>query len=414
MKSPARMILLTAIGLAGLLTGGWMGRTATPEPVLAATGPPRTAAQATNHPSMPGLTGNKRDFASLLRRFTQTCGVPAAGIAAIERSSNRELRDLIVSVAGEKIDRRDWEVNRKRYQALKVIAREIYHREGAACLVWAEATGSTQVFSTLLGELARLDPEAANKRRELYFSKHQVLIYFDDNPAACAAAMRGAAEMLAAEKFTGGGGSYLEGYAGDFDFRTYLAATSSRSGFDNALCYWSALDPVAAGKALRERTAAQPFDRSEVFATAFEGSAAVAGDAEAARWIGGILADVPAAWRDSAIQDLAQRRDLTSSRVMALTEHLPTDQDRVNFGVFLVGRGSRTRGPDYPLVGLEALKSEPLQVAALSTWLARPAGPMGQRNDQRELLERLMESLALPATKREALRDMIPGDDGPK
>ncbi|MEO7099287.1 MAG: hypothetical protein ABI162_07985 [Luteolibacter sp.] len=406
MRSESRMDWWLLAILTGLLVGGWIGKSnRSQSKPLAANVPPRTVSKVRAATAKPD--GGKRDFSSLINRCQQTHGIPDAGFDSLGRASSGELKELLSNLAGLNIVRRDWTAYQKNFKAMNAIAHELYLREGTECLKWAESTGTETIHYLMLCELALQDPVMMNDRLGDFWMKFGTPANGMISAAGAGAAMRGAADLLAVEKLFGPSLPWdIGGFAEGFDFHSYLTKTESMYGLKDGFRYWAALDPDAAGKLLREEPGKANGFWYEAFGAAFRGRAEVAGDAEAAHWMGGVLMNLSEKSRDQAVFEMLCGNALEDRAVNALIAALPTDRDRITLvSGFLV----LNREEESALRSLTALNSETLQSQALSTWLqSRPAKIRGQLKDS---LETKMEKLNFPPARRDELRALIPSDE---
>lgn len=212
--------------------------------------------------------------------------------------------------------------------------------------------------------------------------------------------MRGADELLKLEntEYSEAGATR---FSDDFDFRTYVAGLKSSAGLDEAIRYWAALDPEAVAKALREKIGADNNYWGGVYAKAYQARAAMAGEAEAARWIWPVLEELSA----------REKRDVYPGIILdepalnlALFQTIPDEAARVDFlSCALPGSGYLR---DETLDLLKELKSEALRVQTIERWLEK----QGKYPPEtlRQGLEKLVDHAGLSPASRDALRAKIP------
>lgn len=276
-------------------------------------------------------------FKRTLARIERAGGLPESAMDAVERADTHILRDWMRSLAGERIDARDFRANRRRCRMLAAISKELYRREDAESVRWAMATADNLLVLCVLSELAREDLPAAMKWLPAYVEKYQ----FPANPvfqaAAEGAATRGAGELLELEK-SGFSDSLVTRYADDFDFRTYLTNTTSTRGREQAVRCWAAKDPDAVERMLSDRPGEVRADMGRLLKQAYQGRSAMVGETEAARWIWPILRALspgeralvyPQIWRGESELDLglwdAAADDSERAELLSSSPHVADD-----------------------------------------------------------------------------------------
>jgi hypothetical protein len=392
------------VAFAGVLTGVWLGK-----PPSGGISPVRDAQTerggARNRSGRVVAAGTERTFAALMRQLAHADGIPAAGYRSIERATNRELRELLRTIAAEKVPGRPHEARQvKRRTSLTAAAAELFRREGAACLEWAWKLENPDLSLAVMTAAAGQDP-ALMKEWIVKFGGHWEPWSASGAIAAAEreAAMRSVEDLLAVETlFSGSVISDFRGFAEGFDFRSYLKSTRSPSGGETAYRYWAAQDPGAAAEALREGLGANPYHRAGHFLRpAMEGRAEVTNDTEAAGWICGIVEDLTGESRAEAIRGLAGQNS-TPAQLQALMQQLPTDDDRVNFAAASL----RVCSMESAAPLLEALPSQAMQVEALGRWAQGPNSSLRDYGAGR--LEEMMDHLELPDDQRDELRAKLP------
>lgn len=391
------------VALAGVLTGVWLGKPSSGEALTIQDVKTERGGGRNRSGTVPDHRA-ERTFATLIRQLVHAEGVPAAGYRRIGKSTNQELREMLVTIAAEKLPGRPYEAGMvKRRATLNAAAAELFRREGEACLEWALELENSDLSLAVMTAAAGKDP-AMMKQWLVKFGGHWEPWSASSAIAAAEreAAMRSAGDLLAVETlFSGSVTSELQGFAGGFDFRTYLKATQSGGGGEKAYRYWAAQDPDAAARALREGLGANPYHRAVNFLRpAMEGRAEVTNDAEAAEWICGIVAGFTGQARAEAVGGLVGR-DASSTQSLVLMEHLPSDDDRVNFAA----AGLRGLSTESATPLLKALPSQALQVEALGRWAQGPNSAL--RDFGAGKLDEMMERLELPDDQRELLRSKL-------
>ena len=303
-------------------------------------------------------------------------------------------------LADEKNDDRDFFARRTRYGILQALARELYRREGAEAVRWADGAHNDLLFLCVLAAMGREDLTAAKSWFPAYKEKGQSPTNPVFHAALQGAAMRGADELLKLEntEYSESGATH---FADDFDFRTYVAGAKSMAGLDEAIRYWAALDPDAVAKALREKIGVRNGYWRGVYAKAYQARASMAGEAEAARWIWPVLGELSAREKIEVYPGVLS--DDTASN-LALFQTIPDDAARVDFlSCALPGSGYVN---DEALDLSKELKSEALRVETMERWLENhekyPPASL------RQSLEKLVDHAGLSPASRDALRAKIP------
>jgi len=286
-------------------------------------------------------------------------------------------------------------VNQRVQALLGAAAAELYRREGLGGVGKAEAGATKAVLQALISAVLRQNPAAGEPFRSRFAGKYgngEAWVF--QNAILQGAALRGAADLLEAEKK----GWNEHGYPEDFDFEAYLSKTKEQQGMAQAYQMWAAKDPDAAAKALAEGLGTQAGWSEMSFAAAFRGRAAMAGEDQAAEWISAILANVGGEQRKDAAKMLATE-EMTSGRIRSLLEHLPTDEDKILFGVAAIPSfgGGRDRGRQV----IAEHAPEEIRVEIARRWLKR----WSQRAADPAVATELMDQLKIPEAKRIELRE---------
>ncbi len=392
------------VAIAGILTGVWLGKPASVEVApMAETKTERVGGRSLLGKASDG--GTDRTFAALVRQLVQAEGIPSAAYRSIERASTEELREMLLKISAEELRGRPYEAGLvKRRASLNAAAAELYRREGVVCLEWALELEKADLSLAVMTAAAEKDP-AVMKEWLVKFGGHWESWSGSSAVAAAerGAAMRNAEDLLAVETlFSGSLNSDFAAFADGFDFRAYLKGTQGPSGGEKAYRFWAAQDPEAAAQGLREGLGTNPYNEpGRHFRPAMEGRAEMTSDTEAAEWICGIVNDLTGETRTGAIRGLAGREGATKQS-LALMQHLPTDDDRVNFAAASL-RGF-SMDPATPL--LEALPSQAMQAEALGRWVQGLNA--GLRNSAAGMLDQMMERLKFPDDQRQLLRAKLP------
>jgi hypothetical protein len=387
-----RWMLGLPVAIAGVLTGFWLGLpAATGSGALPGTMTGRDGGR--RHSETGAAKGSGRTYAALIRQLAHAKGLPAAALRSIESASIQDLREILLEIAVTEghPDRPEPE---QQLAALMVAAAELFRREGVKALEWAAEAENLDLSLALMTAAAGQDPALMKE----WFGKlgphwepgfSSLLIATAEREAA----LGSAEDLLAVEAlFPGSLGSDFRGFAEGFDFLAYLKATRSPHAGEKAYGFWAARDPEAATQAVREVLGVAPETGiGGVVVHAMDGRAKLTGEAEAAGWIGGVVADLSGRTRELAIRGLARH-----SQSPDLIRQLASDGDRATFAATCLQANYHSLESAMPV--LKTLPSQAVQAMAVGRWVDEI------RDIEATVLDDVMEGLDLPADQREALR----------
>jgi len=356
----------------------------------------RRAREDVAHPAKPRL-------GLLMARVSRFGVVPEDAVEFLERSSVAEIFAAMEAMSEVKGGKIGWQEKQRIFGALRAAAGEIYRREGLPAVERAFGNGPADVAAAMIYELSRNDPSRGKDYWLRYNKKFGGQGEWGFSGAVLdGAGMRGARDLLAAEKLAGNG-AMPRTLSDDFDFRAYLAE-SQNSSSTSVYGIWAASDPDAAAKALVEGIGTQAGWGDDRFAQALKGRAMRIGEEKAVEWICDALSRIPEKERKAALLRMAND-DVPPSRVRALLDHLPVQQDKIALAVMAVGV-SRMEKRNREVI-VSSLPEE-LRVQVASEWMKRnrrilQSGTAG---------EELMAELQIPEARRAELRKSHTGDAG--
>ena len=407
-----RHLALSLLSAAAGIAAGWLAGASMPSTNKASTQPNAGKVRvsdrvrtATSDAAVP------LDFTSYVKRVAKPAEKEEAEQAAA-RMSNAELREMLLQ-----LPEIDWEAGVSKrdyalYRAGEALAAELFRREGMAAIEWVAATGKKPAYAALLKALCAADPKAAKDPLFTYnttFSHSRSYSGWEfPNAGVHAAALRGAADLLEAQKLWDSSGlEYIPAFAPDFDFAEFYAKVDQSRLPITPLVAWVGRDPEAAAAAI-----AQGLKNGQGWESALgkvvESRALMAGEAEAARWVAPLIQAASGHTRDMALSSLAQ--DTSSARAAALIPALPEDRDRIQLVLGAI-RGDFNGGTTSVRV-LQALPSEELQVQALTEALSGRDQRSWLRTRQGRLdyLDKIAPKLGLSAAAKQRLLAAIPAE----
>lgn len=392
MKSPGKAAVWASSAVCGMLAGWWLGGEAPTDHQVELSSNRRTTSERGK-----SLFSDKlepRGFRNTLARLERSGGLPESAFGAMESADNHTLRNWMLSLAGEKIDARNFGANRRRYRMLAALSAELFRREGDESVRWAEGTGDELLMLCVLSEMARVDFPAAESWISGYLKKYQSPTNQIFDAALQGAASRSAIELLALEK-AGYTDSRTLDYADDFDFHAYLANTTSHFDLVSAIRYWSAKDPDAVEKALLDGLRGRGDGEYTIFSEAYQGRAAMAGETEAARWIWPVLRKLTSA---ESAKVYPRMWSTDADRNLALWENASDDSERAALLSFSFHDFQNEAAVEW----LNRLGSEQLRADTIARWIENQR--VSHSSVQQENLEWIMGETGLSEPIKDRLR----------
>ncbi len=392
MKGPGKTAVWAISAGCGMLAGMWLGGGSVSDDPEGVSPNGRRISERRK-----ALASNKVEaggFKSMLARLERSGGLPESAVKAMESADKHTLREWMLSLAGEPIDARNFGANRKRYRMLAALSAELFRREGAESVRWAEGVGKELLQLCILSELARVDLPAAKSWIPGYLKKHQTPTNPIFDAALEGAVMRGADETLKMEQAESTG--YIAyRFPPDFEFATYIANTTSLRGMEDGVRYWSAKDPDEVEKALREGLRGKTGEVNRIFSQAYQGRAAMVGETEAARWIWPVLRALPPGEK-AEVYPWMLWGETELNR--AIWEEASDDAERAE----LLSLSPGPRDDGEAAKWLNQLGSEELKADTIARWIEKlRAQPSPSR---RELLERIIGEANLSKSRRDQFR----------
>ena len=410
-----KAIPFTGVALAGALAGFLVmyGKDASGgESSPAAMGQARPVEQVQAIPptANPDAGPAKHDFAALLKWSKQRESSGTLIAREMERLDKGELRALLIELAADA----QGDLQRSG-RALHFAAKELFKREGAAALEWADALDDglrKKLYPRVLQAALESDAIAYKAKFDEYAKEFgdgvaRSLIY----PMIGGATERGAEDLIKLREVYGDALKQFMLPMGtlpdDFDFHRFftgMTGSSIREGMGSTFQYWSAKDREAAWAGFKELSASGKPGVAGYFPCLFDGVAAVAGPAKAAEWLAPKLVELPEEQRSKALASFGLSGPLESETVATLIPLLGSEADRMKLAQRAVA--ASTSGSPAGAAALAALASDEQRADVLLNHV-RTYGfekmPPSSRNRLRGELEKMMETVKLP----EAMRSQV-------
>lgn len=395
MKSPGKAAVWSITAGCGMLAGLWLGGGSESDDPGGVRPNGRRMSERRK-----AVFSNKvevRGFKSTLSRLERSGDLPESAVKAMESADNNTLREWMLALANEKIDARNFGANLRRYRILAAFSSELFQRERLEAVRWAHETENDLLLTCVLSELAREDLATAESWFPKVLENRQIIVnpFFD--AALDGAVMRGADEALKME-LTEKTGYIAYRFPPDFNFATYIANTTSLRGMEDGVRYWSAKDPDAVEKALREGLRGKTGEVNRIFSQAYQGRAAMVGETEAARWIWPVLRALPPEEKAKVYPSMLWGETELNH---AIWEEASDDVERAD----LLSLSPGPRDDGKAAKWLNQLGSEELRADTIARWIEKQrAQPLPSRS---ELLERIIGEANLSESRKEQFRTRL-------